>query len=67
MVPEWREPGLGCGGARSGASIRQAQIDAGSFAGVSSEESVELKRLTRENAELQRANVILGRVDVSAA
>lgn len=38
--------------------VRQAEIDAGSRPGVSSEESAELKRLKRENAELKRANVI---------
>jgi hypothetical protein len=35
--------------------VRQAEIDAGSRPGVSSEESAELKRLKRENAELKRA------------
>ena len=39
--------------------VRQAEIDDGSRPGVSTEESAELKRLTRENAELKRANVIL--------
>jgi transposase len=39
--------------------VRQAQVDAGSRPGVTSEESVELKRLRRENAELRRANEIL--------
>ncbi|WP_425299416.1 IS3 family transposase [Nocardia cyriacigeorgica] len=39
--------------------MRQAQVDAGSRAGVTSEESAELKRLRRENAELKRANAIL--------
>lgn len=38
---------------------RQAEIDAGSRPGVTSEESAELKRLKRENAELKRANAIL--------
>ena len=32
--------------------VRQAEIDAGSRPGVSSDESAELKRLKRENAEL---------------
>ena len=37
----------------------QAEIDDGSRPGVSTEESGELKRLKRENAELKRANGIL--------
>jgi transposase len=39
--------------------VRQAQVDAGVRAGTTSEESAELKRLRRENAELRRANEIL--------
>jgi transposase len=39
--------------------VRQAEVDAGARPGASSEESVELKRLRRENAELRRANEIL--------
>jgi transposase len=39
--------------------VRQAEIDAGQRAGVSSDESAELRRLKRENAELRRANEIL--------
>ena len=39
--------------------IRQAQVDAGQRPGTTTEESVELKRLRRENAELRRANGIL--------
>ena len=39
--------------------VRQAQIDAGSRAGTTSEESAELKKLRREVAELRRANAIL--------
>ena len=39
--------------------VRQDQIDQGSRPGVSSEESAEIKRLKRENAELKRANAIL--------
>jgi transposase len=38
---------------------RRAEVDTGQRAGVSTEESVELKRLRRENAELKRANAIL--------
>ena len=39
--------------------VRQAEVDAGSRSGVSSEESAEVRRLRRENAELKRANAIL--------
>ena len=39
--------------------VRQAEVDAGSRPGTSTEESAELKRLKRENAELRRANAIL--------
>jgi transposase len=39
--------------------VRQAQVDAGQRPGVTSDESAELKRLKRENAELRRANEIL--------
>lgn len=39
--------------------FRQVQIDGGARPGVSTEESAELKRLRRENAELKRANGIL--------
>ena len=38
---------------------RQAEVDAGKRPGLTTEESVELKRLKRENAELKRANAIL--------
>lgn len=37
----------------------QGQVDQGERAGVSSEESAELKRLKRENAELRRANSMM--------
>ena len=39
--------------------VRQAQVDAGSRPGITTEESAELKRLKRENAELRRAHAIL--------
>ena len=38
---------------------RRAEVDAGQRPGVTSEEAAEIKRLTRENAELRRANAIL--------
>jgi transposase len=38
---------------------RQAEVDAGSRPGVTTQDSAELKRLKRENAELKRANAIL--------
>jgi transposase len=39
--------------------VRQAEVDAGQRPGVTSEESAEMRRLKRENAELRRANEIL--------
>jgi len=39
--------------------VRQAEVDAGQRPGTTSEESAEVKRLRRENAELRRANEIL--------
>ncbi|SNS01113.1 transposase [Streptosporangium subroseum] len=39
--------------------IRQAQIDEGVWPGTTSDESAELKKLSRENAELRRVNDIL--------
>ena len=39
--------------------VRQAEVDAGTRPGVTSEESAEIRRLKRENAELRRANEIL--------
>ncbi len=51
---------LGIGSAESLRKwVRQAQVDAGTRPGVSSDESAELRRLRRENAELRRANEIL--------
>ncbi|GFG67775.1 insertion element IS6110 uncharacterized 12.0 kDa protein [Mycobacterium kubicae] len=47
--------------------VRQAEVDAGARPGTTSEESGELKRLRRENAELRRANVILGGLDCLGA
>jgi transposase len=39
--------------------VRQVQVDGGARVGMTTEESAELKRLRRENAELRRANTIL--------
>ena len=39
--------------------LRQAEVDGGQRSGTTSDESAELKRLRRENAELRRANEIL--------
>ena len=39
--------------------IRQGEVDAGTRPGTTTEESAEVKRLRRENAELRRANEIL--------
>jgi transposase len=39
--------------------LRQNEIDAGAREGATSQESAEVKRLRRENAELKRANAIL--------
>ena len=39
--------------------VRQAQVDAGGRPGTTTEESAEVRRLKRENAELKRANSIL--------
>ena len=38
---------------------RQAEVDGGTRPGVTTEESAEVKRLKRENAELKRANATL--------
>ena len=38
---------------------RQAEVDAGQRSGVTTQDSAELRRLKRENAELKRANAIL--------
>ncbi len=39
--------------------VKQSLTDQGRRAGLTSEESAEIKRLKRENAELRRANAIL--------
>ena len=38
---------------------RRAEVDTGQRPGMTTEESAELRRLKRENAELKRANAIL--------
>ena len=45
--------------------VRQREVDAGQRPGATTEESVELKRLRRENAELKRANGILKAASMS--
>jgi transposase len=53
-------PWLGVGSAETLRTwVRQAEVDAGQRVGVTSDESAELRRLKRENAELRRANEIL--------
>lgn len=47
--------------------VRQAQVDSGARTGTTSEESVEVRRLRRENAELKRANAILKAASASFA
>jgi transposase-like protein len=39
--------------------VRHGQVDAGARPGITTDETAELKRLQRENAELRRANAIL--------
>lgn len=39
--------------------VRRAEVDAGERPGVTTEESVQVRKLKQENAELKRANVIL--------
>jgi transposase len=39
--------------------VRQGEVDAGARPGTTTEESAEVRRLKRENAELKRANAIL--------
>jgi len=39
--------------------VRRAQVDDGTRPGTSTEESADVRRLKRENAELKRANAIL--------
>ena len=47
--------------------IRLAEVDGGQRPGTTTEESAELKRLRRENAELRRANEILKAASASCA
>jgi len=39
--------------------VRRGEVDVGIRAGTTTEDSAEIKRLKRENAELRRANAIL--------
>ncbi|MGA7833880.1 MAG: transposase [Acidimicrobiales bacterium] len=50
---------LGVGGESLRTWVKQADIDAGTRPGLTTEEREELKRLRKENFELQRANDIL--------
>jgi transposase len=50
---------LGINGIRCASGVKQAQIDAGSRPGVSSDDRRRLVELERENRELRRANAIL--------
>ena len=50
---------LGVGDESLRAWVKQAEIDSGQRAGLSTEEQAELKRLRKENFELRRANDIL--------
>lgn len=46
--------------------VRRAQVDGGVRPGITSEESAEVKRLKRENAELRRANSLARRSSVTS-
>lgn len=50
---------LGCSTEALRRWVRQAERDAGTRPGLSTDERAELKRLQRENFELKRANEIL--------
>ncbi|GIH10343.1 insertion element IS6110 uncharacterized 12.0 kDa protein [Rhizocola hellebori] len=62
---EWEAIGsiakkLGIGSAETVRTwVRQSEVDGGKRPGMSTDESAEIKRLWRENAELKRANEIL--------
>ena len=47
--------------------VRQAEIDDGQAAGMTTRESQELRELRKKNRELEETNVILGRTDYLAA
>ena len=50
---------LGVGDESLRSWVKQAEIDAGQRAGLTSDDQAELKRLRKENFELRRANDIL--------
>jgi transposase len=56
--PQW-PPSWASAPRRYARGCARAEIDSGQRQGTTSEESAELKRLRRENAELRRANEIL--------
>ena len=57
----WNSGQRGYGAESVRSWVRQADIDEGHAAGVSTSESVRMKALEQENRELKRANEILKR------
>ena len=60
-------PKVGVGAESLRRWVLQAQVDAAERAGVTSAEAARIKELEREVRDLKEANVILGRVEFSAA